>query len=171
MRIYNYDVQRAEKSRQENDKKVASYNRMEKTFFIIKSAMLMVMATCVLAMAICVIAALIIEPEIASSPILWGMVVFTGISLCMTLAFVVTRKKAAYVETTYYDNLETRYHRLNSDYKIVKMTLDDTNTVSFLCEKDRCVEAFSLKPRLVKTTKNVNTPTLDVKYDCLWLPA
>lgn len=171
MRIQNYDVSRAENAKKANDQKVIQYNQIMKACFFVKDSMLILMSLCVLAMAIVVIAMLILYPGAATNPITWCMVAFTGGSLFMTLCFLRTRKKAEYLEPTYYDNMETKYHRLNSDYKIVRMSIDNANNISCLCERNRCVEAFSLKPRLIKTTKNIKSPVLDVQYDCLWLPA
>jgi hypothetical protein len=171
MRIQNYDVSRAENARKVNNQKVSKYNKIVRACFFIKSSMLILMSLCVLAMAIVVIAMLILYHGAATNPIIWCMAAFTGCSLLMTLCFLMTRNKAEYLEPTYYDNMETKYHRINSDYKIVHMSVDNSNNISCLCEKDRCVEAFSLKPRLVKTTKNIKSPVLDVQHDCLWLPA
>ena len=172
MRIQNYDAARAERMKTENDKIVQHNNSLERFGFYFKSILLIVMSLCIIAMCVCVVGVLIMEPEMASSPILWGMVLVTGCSLLLTLGFLLTRKKPAYVSDYHYDNMETKYHRLTTNYKVVRMNVDEKNNISCLCEdSERCVSAFVLKPGKVKTSSNIKAPVLDVQYDCLWLPA
>ena len=55
--------------------------------------------------------------------------------------------------------------------KVLRMDVDEQNNVACLCEDfKRCISAFVLKPKLVKTSTNIKAPVLDVQYDCLWLP-
>lgn len=172
MRIQNYNAERAEKSKQENDAIVQHNNKIEKIVFYIKSILLIIMSLCVIAMCVCVIGILITEPDMTNSPILLGTILVTGCSLVLVMGFLITRKKPKYLSNTHYDNMETKYHRLNTNYKVLRMDVDEQNNVACLCEDSkRCVSAVVLKPKLVKTSTNIKAPVLDVQYDCLWLPA
>ena len=172
MRIQNYNAERAEKSKQENDSIVQHNNKIERVGFYIKSILLIIMSLCVITMCVCVVGVLITEPDMATSPIVFSMILVTGCSLLLVMGFLLTRKKPKYLSNTHYDNMETKYHRLTTNYKVVRMNVDEKNNISCLCEdSERCVSAFVLKPGKVKTSSNIKAPVLDVQYDCLWLPA
>ena len=117
MRIQNYNAERAEKSKQENDSIVQHNNKIERVGFYIKSILLIIMSLCVIAMCVCVVGVLITEPDMANSPIVFGMILATGCSLLLVMGFLLTRKKPTYLSKTHYDNMETKYHRLSTNYR------------------------------------------------------
>ena len=145
MHIQNYDAVRAEKNRVFNDKKVNEYNKFERHAFFIKSFLLIIMNVCLLTMSSIVLFALVFVENSMSSPYIWPMVIITGIGLMISCGFLVTRKKATYLSDTHFDDTETKYHRLTTNSKIIEMHVKD-NCVTCLCEKDKCVQAFSIHP-------------------------
>ena len=172
MQILNYNFDRAEKARINNNEKVSNYNKIEQTVFIVKSIVLIIMCLCLLAMVACIAFMLYKDPSMVNSPITLLMVITTGSFSVMFVGFFIMRKKPEYVSMYYYDNMETKYHRLLRKYKNVIVQINDDNSVHCLCEDyHRSIEAFSLKPKKIQKTSEVKIPSLDFKTDCLLIPA
>jgi hypothetical protein len=170
MRIQNYDATRAENNRIINDKKVNSYNKFEKNAFCIRSILLIIINVCLFAMSSITLFAIVFIKDSMNSPYIWPMVAITGVGLIISCGFLVTRKKPTYLSDTHFDDAETQYHRLSTNYNILDMIVKDDH-VTCLCEKDKCVRSFYIHPKLIKTSNKIKTPVLDVQYSCLWLPA
>ena len=171
MKIYNYNPERAEKALKHNDERVKFERSLSRTAYIIKSCALAIMCTSVLAMLVCAIAVAVLYSGKTSLYIALAMF---GITVVLGgCVFVLIRKHHHPQETTddYFDDLETRYHRMLGAYKSVKIELTADNKVLCVCEDADCfIECKELKPRCVKVAQKLTQPTLDVSSSCLWLP-
>ncbi len=171
MRTINYDIERAKSKFEDNNKRVNRFNKFARKAFFIKSGLVILMALCVLAMCGCIVAMFIIDNNMLNNPIMYPMIGCVGLSTVLLLVFF-QRRKVELCTQDYFDNLETKYYRATSQYKTVSLNLNTNNEIGMIClDNNDEVTSCIIKPRFVKTSKKIKTPTLDFKYDCLWLPA
>ena len=171
MRIINYDCERAKTKLEHNNKRVLKYNKFARTAFFIKSGLVILMALCILAMCGCLVAMFIIDKNILNNIIIYPMIGCVGLSTILLLVFF-QRRKVELCHDDYFDNSETKYYRATKQYKLVSLDINSKNEIGMICLDDNDeVTACSIKPKFVKISNKIKTPTLDFKYDCLWLPA
>lgn len=171
MNIINYDLKRANKSFDYNNRCVNHYNKWEWRGYVIKSVLLIIMSICLLAMCGCIIAAFLADQNIVYNPIIYFMIAFTTIAIT-TMLFVLRNRRLEYCDEAYYDNSETKYYRFVKKYKKVVLNINDKNEIGMVCiDQNDDVTIHRLIPKKIRSTANVKVPTLDMKYDCLWIPA
>ena len=170
MIISNYNSERAENSKRKNDATIKKIHKFERTAFCVKSILLIIMNLCIIAMSFCILGLMFFHGENMSNTMLFSMVVVVAISM-VTVVLLMPKRKHPLTPNDYYDNIETKYHRLLATYKNVVFKLNDKNDIVCICEDyNRIVTASTLQPRFVKKSSEIAQPVLDVEHNCLWLP-
>lgn len=170
MLIHNYNYERAEKAQRQNDADIKKIHTVEKVAFYIKSSLLILMNICIIIMSICVLLMLTFHGNEVSNTMLFLMVVMVAFAM-LVVAILMPKRKRPLTPIDYYDNIETKYHRIINKYDKVVFKTNETNEVVCICEDhDRNVEALTLHPNKVIKSDKIKNPVLDLQYDCLWLP-
>lgn len=171
MLIYNYNYERAENNRINNDKQVAELRKLERGVRIAQRTIVAILIAAMVFMVLCVAAMFTIYASELPLPVSIAASIITALCGVVVAMLVIDQTSKKKVSDDHYDDLETRYHRLVKSYKKVDVILTSNRSVVCICENERGEkEVKELKPRYIQTPKRLTQPTLDLGASCLWVP-